>query len=387
MGSNINGAGMNLTQFARVLFFDAIAYGKGHVLVEFPSKDNGEESESDQAAAGKLPWFTPITATDLIGWTESITASGEVVLDEIRFREQETVAAGTYRQKAREVIRVVRADGTWEKWSRDLKGWAAAGGYALEASGEHTFPGIPLVTLYTNWTANLCARPPLLDLAWLNAAHYRALSRQLWHEEHLKTPVFLRAGWSDDELRGGIDLGASEGIDTGNENGKASWVEASGSSAQIGRDGLRALEERAEVLGLQHMVSRTGDVRATAVAVDEAKSDNNVQAYLRGAELALRQAFELASQFVGVELDEDFGVDIWSEFPIEARAATDIPFLLQMRRERVISHETALREIRRRGLIDAKLDLGAEVDAVGREGPPLSRVGEPEASAFNFNGR
>lgn len=356
MARNIDGRGMSITQQARSLFFDAVAYGKSHVLVEFPAKATDDETDEDQEATGKAPYFTLIPATELIAWSSHVAPSGAWVLDEIRFREQEIVPRGTYSEQARQVIRVIRADGTWQKWSRELRS-NAPGNYKLETEGAHTYPGIPLHTVYLQWTDWLCARPPMLDLAWLNQAHFRAYSRQLWHEEFLRTPVFMRTGWSEDELRNGVDIGASEGIGSTAVDAKAAWIEATGSSAIIGRDGIKAIEDRAEVLGHQHMVSRTGDIRATAVAVDEAKTDNNVQAWIRATEMTLRQAFESAATFVGAEIPEDFGVNIWSEFPIEARASTDIPLLLQARREGAIPDDVALAGMKLRGLLPSDLDV------------------------------
>ena len=374
MAVNADGCGGSLTQVGKRLFSDAAAYGLSHILTEFPALEREGETEADQAALGKAPFLTLIPATEMLGWRSDIGPDGRWRLTEIRWREQESVKRGTYTDEVREVIRVLRSDGTWERWSRPLTSNTTAA-YRQDGSGTHSFPGIPLRTLYLDYVGPMMARPPLVDLAWLNQAHFRAMSRQLWHEEFLRTPVFLRTGWSAEELADGVDIGASEGIGSSNENAKAAWVEASGSAATIGREGIKALEERAEVLGHQHMVSRTGDVRATAVAVDEAKTDNNVQAWIRAAEVTLRQALEDAATFVGEELPEDVRVDIWSDFPLAARAGTDVPMIAQLRQARIIRHSTALEAIRLRGLLPSTLDVEAEVAALAAEGPPLGRLG------------
>ena len=45
--------------------------------------------------------------------------------------------------------------------------------YAQVESGEFSLGEIPLVTIYSGKTDNLVSKPPLLDIAYLNLAHFQ----------------------------------------------------------------------------------------------------------------------------------------------------------------------------------------------------------------------
>ena len=373
MLANADGRGSSLTQFTRAVFRDAIAYGKSHILVEFPAGGAGE-TEQDQVRAGKVPFLTFIPAAQLIAWNDHVDDAGRRVLDEIRFAEQEVVPFGAYAQRVMEVIWLLRGDGSWEKWWRRLTN-SNRGTYTIAESGVRSVPQIQLVTIYTHYLDHLVARPPLLDLAWTNAAHLQFLSRQNDHEQFLRTPIFMRSGWTQEEIEKGVDLGASEGIGSTSAEAKAAWIESTGQAAAIGRAGIRATEEHAETQGLQHMATRTGDVRATAIAVDEAKTINNIQAWIRAMERGLEQAFGFAAELVRQPLPEDLRVDIWSDFPLDARAGTDIPQLLELYRAGALPLRELLAGVRLRGLLPPEADIEAIAQQVESRGPPLSLVG------------
>jgi hypothetical protein len=375
---NADGEGANLTQFGRRLLYDATTYGLSHVLTEFPETEEGE-TDQDQAAAGKSPFLTHVKARDLIAAPSEIGPDGRLRLREIRFTDTETEQVGNWSEREWSLIRVVRSDGTWETWRRPADQPRKM--YVRVAEGTHTFPGIPLRTLYLDCTGWMMARPPFLDLAWINQAHFRAFSRQQWHEEFLRTPVFGRWGWTEEELEEEVALGVSKGVGSTNPEASAGWVESDGKAATVGREGLRKLEEYAEVLGHHHMVSRSGDVRATAVAVDEAKTETNVQAWIRAEELVLGQAYEDAATFVGAELPEEFGVSIFSDFPLEKWGRDDIEKLIKLVERSMLSKESALREVKRRGMLSDALDVIEELDRIESEGPALALISGGDGDA------
>src|SRR3546814_6971269 len=87
---------------------------------------------------------------------------------------------GAWGERAVEQIRVLEP-GRWSLWRRadavrDRPWRRHAGGET--SFGPPGFGTLPLVTVYAERTGYLTARPPLLDLAWLNLAHWQSSSDQ-----------------------------------------------------------------------------------------------------------------------------------------------------------------------------------------------------------------
>ena len=69
--------------------------------------------------------------------------------------------------------------------------------YELVESGDFSLGQIPLVTIYANKTDTLTSKPPLLDIAHLNLAHYQRQA-DLIHSLHIASqPMLVLEGWDD----------------------------------------------------------------------------------------------------------------------------------------------------------------------------------------------
>ena len=91
---------------------------------------------------------------------------------------------------------------------------------------------------------------------------------------------------------------------------------------------------------------------------------------------AVELAFEYAATGIKTELPEDFKVDIYSDFSLGLKASEDIQALIAMRKTvpPLISAETFLREVKRRGILSDNVDPEEEVGKTGIEPPPLSSI-------------
>ena len=88
-------------------------------------------------------------------------------------------------------------------------------------------------------------------------------------------------------------------------------------------------------------------------------------------EKALASAYEYAARWSKVTLLDDFAVDIFSDFGISLKGAEDIKSLQVMVDKGRITHETFLREIKRRGLLSEAVDVDEEIGALAEAGPSL----------------
>lgn len=171
-------------------------------------------------------------------------------------------------------------------------------------------------------------------------------------------------------------------ISSTNPDAKLNYVEHSGAAIGAGEKDLRSLEERMEVLGLQPLMQSTGNVTATARAMDEARQHSNIQAWIRGLENTIENAFAHAGQWIGAELSEDFAVDVFNDFGVTLSASEDVKSLTEMVRSGLISHATYLQEVKRRGIIADELDVQNEIEEVEAQiGDSLTAAPEQESDA------
>src|SRR3546814_11327266 len=96
----------------------------------------------------------------------------------------------------RSQIRVLEP-GRWSLWRRadavrDRPWRRHAGGET--SFGPPGFGTLPLVTVYAERTGYLTARPPLLDLAWLNLAHWQSSSDQRHILHVARVPILFEIG-------------------------------------------------------------------------------------------------------------------------------------------------------------------------------------------------
>jgi hypothetical protein len=372
MLQNMDMTGRDITQFSRDLFTAGVTYGLSHVLVDFP-QFAPTATLADERASGVRPLFVHVPPTNLIGWRTETQENGEQMLVQARIYEKKIEAYGEYGDRECEYIRVYTPD-SWQLWKRDK---ADTDDYLLMDEGTHTFGGIPLATFYVSRTGMATATPPLNDLAWLNLAHWQSMSDQRNVLRFARVGLLFAAGFSDEEMEEGLTIGPNQLIRSTNEAAKVSYVEHKGEAIKSGQEDLDKLEDRMKVLGLQPLVSRTGNQTATGRALDESRTHTAIQAWIRSLENTLRQAFEMAAKWVKLEIEDDFSIDINNDFGLSVRAAEDIESLIEMRKTGEVSRETFLREIKRRGLLSEAVDIETEMLTIEDEGPMLAGILAP----------
>tara|TARA_R100000458_G_C8278525_1_gene254884 strand:+ start:4473 stop:5951 length:1479 start_codon:yes stop_codon:yes gene_type:complete len=352
--------GSDLTQFVRAIFEDGLKYGMGHVLVDYPT--NGQSlTLYDEKVTGTKPYFCRISPMDLIAWQTARLEDGSDVLTQIRFKERGTeYDENGFEETEVEYIRVIDTQ-AWQLWRKNNNDEE----YVLHDEGTHTFGAVPLATFYTMRKDFMVSNPPLEDLAWLNLAHWQSLSDQRNILRFARVGLLFASGFSEEEIETGINIGPSSLISSNNPDANLSYVEHSGRAIGAGEDDLKRLEERMEVLGLQPLVQNTGNVTATARAMDEARTHSNIQAWIRGLENMMQSAYEMAGHWIGQEIGDDFALDIFNDFGVSMSATEDVKSLMDMYSNGTISHETFIKEVKRRGILSDEVDASLEMELIG----------------------
>lgn len=367
--------GSTLTQFARALFEDAANHGLAHILVDYPVDATGL-SAAEERASGLHPYFCHIRAPDLIGWTaEKDPKTGRLRLLDVRIRETYTVRDGW---KVEEVpaIRLVTAPvggtkGMHVLFVRDTKTQK----YAVREIRQHSFPALPLVTVYTRRTGYMQGVPPLADLADVNLQHYQSASDQRTILHHTRVPLLTGKGLTQEQIENGLVIGANRFVGSTSPDFGLAYVEHGGAAIGAGRQDLMDLRADMEALGMQPLLQRTGDATATAAAIDEARVHADVHAWVVSVADGLADAWRMAASVVDVALPEAFKVEVFSEFGLSLRAAQDVQNLIALWNSRAITAVTLLREVQRRGLLSAAVSPEDEAEAARDQQPPLALLG------------
>lgn len=381
---NADQRGRNLTQFARDVFDDGVSYGLSHILVDFPQVGTGMNLGM-QRRLRLHPYFTHVKHDALIGGRWELLPTGQTRLAQIKLVESSVEPDGPYSEKETERIRVINAPtlaengepgapGTWELWR---KADESEEDWVKEAEGTHTFPGIPLVTFYADRCGVLEANIPFRKLAWLNLAHWQSSTDQRNILSVARVGILFASGFTAKEIDGGITIGPNNYIFSTNPEAKMVYVEHSGAAIGAGRQDLEDLKADMAAVSLQPITQQPGRQTATARAMDESKNESVAQAWVRGLENALLDAFRAAAAWVNLELPDDVSVDVHNDFGLTQRAIEDLKALGEAYDRGSITARTYLGELQRRGVISEDLDIEQELEDVKKEPPRIPFVGEP----------
>lgn len=378
LAHDVDRTGRNLTQYSRSLFRKALTDGLAHTFVDFP-ETGGVQTRAEEKALRMRPTLIEYEAPDIIGWRQGDDGS----LQEVRIQESRLEPVGSYGDEKVKYIRVYRP-GEFELWKEAPNSEEQ---YKVR-EGPMTFKkdgrlAIPLVTLYLTRTDFMVADPPLEALAWLNVAHWQSDSDQRNILRFARAGLLFMKGLTAEDVKKRVVIGANQTFKTTSEEADAKFVEHSGKAIGAGQADLDKLEERMEVLGLQPLISRRNFGTATGQAIDEAKDQTDAEAYVRATEEALYNILVTAAAWTNEELAEDVSAEIFSDFGATVKSEVDVKILKASVSEGLISHETYLQEIKRRGILSEAVDVQTEMEnaKAEHEERALGVIGAEEENA------
>lgn len=354
--------GLTLTQFGREMTANILTFGLTHVLVDNPVFD---PERLTKAAAKELnihPYFVHVRPDNLIWWNYVRGVTGENVLDEIHFFEEET----DENNEEWEVIHVWRRDAIqlWRK--RKHKQGPADEEYQNFSDLPNMLGVVPLVTVYADLSKRglMVADSPLDDLANLNLRHYRSQSDQDTCLHFARVPFLHFAGFQKEEI--GKTVAVNNAYTSINPTSKITWVETTGHGLEQGNKDLEAIEARMDVMGADLLVKKPGNPTATAKAIDAAEKISDLQAIALSIEDGLAQAFHFAAMWVD-DPNAEIELEVFKNFGLSMKDKSELDTLLKARVAGEISRETWLTEIQRRGLTD-EFDVEEEMNRLNIEG-------------------
>lgn len=372
LNKNVDGRGTTIHEFAKNLLTDGVKWGKSHSAVDaigIPSTLPDTPQIRDFASA--RPRMRMVPGPNALHWRTS-----EGVTYEARWYERE-VDGST-------IIESIHVwDGARLRTFRRNQ-LAARFDEAPELERKNLAGKLSLIPFYTKKSGEFSAKPPLMDLAWINVDHWQSYSDQRQILQTARVPMLFKKGFHAEELKQGPAVVGSRRVHaTTNKDAEMRYIEPGGTAMNEGREHLKMLAESAKEKGAQPLhglgpVTATGEYRA------DSKATCDLQAWCEALERVLRQSYEMCTLVLPSleKLPDNFEVRINTEFDLRDRSATDLAGLRSDRARRDISREAYLSEAMRRGLLPEDFDM--EADAVRLEKELADGMGEDDPAKGGF---
>ena len=345
---DVDGCGSDLDEYARRSLICALTYGHSHTLVDFPAP-TGAKSLAEERSLNRRPYWIEVDPTNIYGWRLDREVNyGNLI--QVRIGEKAVVPSGEFGESVYNQIRVIEPGSyrvyrqtekqkTLEPYSQggfvgDFNGPPQQQEYELIESGDYSLDEIPLVTVYTGKTDTMTSKPPLLDIAYLNLAHFQRQA-DLIHSLHVASqPMLVLEGWDDQTKDMAISVNYAMATQPGN---KVYYVEPASSAFEAQSAEIQELEKQMASLGIstlsqQKFVAESADARR----LDRVDTNSMLSMVSLDLEQKMQKAFDLSAKYLQLDPPE---VKISRDFDIERLIGQDITALTSLFDQKVIDRE------------------------------------------------
>lgn len=356
--------GNNIDVFLGRWFKEGLAKAFCHVLVDFPKvapkADGTPRTLADDRAENLRPYWVMIRP-ECVLYMRSQTFRGAEVLMHVRIKETEVEADG-FGDKTVERIRVLEPGVVRIYRKEQVKGQEV---WVLDDEWATGLNYIPLVTFYANREELGAGKPPLIDLAHLNVAHWQSTSEQRHSLTVARFPILACSGASAEDSDP-ITIGPDKVLYNEDASGRFYYVEHTGAGIEAGRKDLEDLERQMDSFGAEFLKSKPGSVTATARALDGAESTSDLAAMVSKFQDSVALVLDYTAGWMGlgdyggsVELVKDWTEGIDNQAVLTAAAGARI--------SRDISREAYLNILISRKVLPENFDLESDKDLLDQE--------------------
>lgn len=344
---DVDGCGSDLDEYARRLLICALTYGHSNTLVDFPAP-TGARSLAEERNQNRRPYWIEVDPANIYGWRLDREVNyGKLI--QVRIAEQAVVPEGEFGEKVFDQIRVIepgqykifrKKETTKDMYTQDesfagnFDSPANEKDYELVESGEFSLGEIPLVTVYAGKTDTMTSKPPLLDIAYLNLAHFQRQA-DLIHSLHVASqPLLIMEGWDDQTKDMAISVNYAMATQPGN---KVYYVEPAASAFEAQAAEIQELQLQMATLGIstlsqQKFVAESADARR----LDRVDTNSMLSMVSLDLEQKMQKAFNLSADYLGLEPPE---IKISRDFDIDRLIGQDITALTSLFDQQVIDRE------------------------------------------------
>lgn len=362
---NIDLQGVNLHSWAAEQFHRTLGFGLAGVLVEYPRVDGtGPRTKAQVEAAGLRPYWVRVRHDQILGWRTHVV-NGSVQLSQLRLWECVEEDDGPWGTKSVEQVRVLYPGG-WQTY----RATGSNGEWMLHQEGVTTLKRIPFVPFYGQREAFMVGRAPLLDLAYLNVKHWQSQSDQDTILHAARVPILAIIGADDNTT---LTVGGSAAVKLPMQ-AEMKWVEHTGAAIESGETSLDKLRDQMIQTGAELLVKReSGDVSATEAGNDAEANKSDLQRIAETFEDALDMALEFTAEYG--HLDKAGSVSLFSDYGAATLSDASATLVKDLHMAGILSKETTLREMQRRGVLAAEVNPADEIEKAASEGPALGELG------------
>jgi len=346
--ADVDGCGSDLDEYARRILMCSLTYGQSHILVDYPAP-GGAVSLAEERSQNRRPYWIEVDPTNLLGWRLDRESNyGNLI--QARIAEKAVLPDGDFGEKVYDQVRVIEPgsyrvfrkkdeiDAMYDVDDNSYMGEFSTSTtdqeYKLAESGTFSLGEIPLVTIYSGKTENLVSKPPLLDIAYLNLAHFQRQA-DLIHSLHVASqPMLVMEGYDDQTKDLAISVNYAMATQPGN---KIYYVEPASSAFDAQAAEIKELQMQMATLGIstlsqQKFVAESADARR----LDRVDTNSMLAMVSMELEQKLQKCFNFSAEYVGIEPPE---VKISRDFDIERLIGQDITALTSLFDQQVIDRE------------------------------------------------
>lgn len=367
MLQDVDQEGSNFTVFMREVGLEALDKGVSYILVDYPSvqtEDGRALTQADEQRLGLRPYAVHIKPGSVcgIGVTK---VQGKNILTEFRYYETQTTTNPDFTESVREYVRVLRPQ-SWEIWTKNDKGE-----WFIERTGVNTLGRVPVVAVYSKRTGFYMGEPGLLEVAFLNVAHWQSRSEQQNILHVARVPILTIIGGDPDQ---DVSIGTAA-VTNLPVDADMKYVEHSGKAIDAGDRDLKNIQEEANAAGADMNVVKPGRYTATQVAIEDDNNLSPLQAFALCIQDAANNVLQLMAEWM--RLPSGGSCTVYSNFAGMAEGTRE--WLQLLYEAGAISAETLLSEAQRLGIVDESLSYDDERSRVDTE--PPSMVGDNPTQA------
>lgn len=372
---DLTGTGLN--PFCREWFYEGLAMGVSHVLVDMQTPDwvpppGVSRTLADDRADNLRPYWYRVSPENVIAAFATLV-NGKEVLTHVRIAEHHVEKDGWLE---REVLRIrVLEPDHWEVWQPDdLEKQGPDDAWHKIDEGENPLGFIPLVTFYTGMRAGppFVCKPPLLDLAYLNVAHWQSSSDQRSILTVARFPILAVSGaTSEDVVK--LKIGPREWLSTPDAQGKWYYVEHRGQAIKVGAADLASLEDQMASYGAEFLRAKPGTKSATERLLDEAGTISPLEAMALDFQDALKLVLDITATWMapsrqpGAKLEDGGTVSVVVDVSGQEADQISLEALFRARAARDISRRAYLAAMQNRGILTEDFDHDEDLKELASE--------------------
>jgi hypothetical protein len=363
---------------------DSLALRDGGVAIQVEMPPGTAANAADEAAQGRRPYLVLRPRSKVLNWRTSVT-NGVEQLELVTFLEMVEVPDGAFGVKREPRYRVITR-GEWFLFriDADSKGKATA---IIEEQGPYLGPGgqlLPMVPVVW-YSADIGAGfgrgdLPLRQVAEHNVEHFQRRSdlREKDHKCCLPVPVVIgRTPPAPGEARRPLVLGPNTCVEL-DQGGSFTFAEPSASSLAESRAQIQEVEKliARQTLGFLYGDS-SGTKTATQAGLESAQTEACIKQLGSQKASVMQSIFALWVAFTGEPLAPGAGLQMSSSIYDRPLEPADVAQLQQLAGGEVLmSQESAVEILQRRGINTATTSVDEELERIRREEPePADPVG------------